>query len=120
MQLPQRGFKLHAYNGPVETITALLDLGAFFSFTGGQLKPKARRVRELIRIVPDDRLLIETDAPDFLPQPELREFTLEHPELSHPGNIRAAYCAIAELRGRTLDEIARIVAGNFTRYFLES
>ncbi len=118
--LPQRGFKLHAYNGPVETLAALLDLGAYFSFNAGQLKPMARRVLQLIRSVPDDRLLIETDAPDFLPPPELREFTLEHPELCHPGNIRAGYCAIAELRSCTLDELTNVVARNFDRYFLQS
>lgn len=123
--LPARGFKLHAYNGPVDTIRPLLDLGAHFSFNAGQLKPKAKNIRELIQLVPNDRLLIETDAPDFLPPPELREFELgaaatgdSSPPLNHPANIRASYKAIAELSGNSFADLAEQVALNFERYFL--
>ena len=126
IDLPKRGFKLHAYNGPVDTIQPLLELGAYFSFNAGQLKPKARRVRELIKRVPDDRLLVETDAPDFLPPPELRDFEYvisaaaedSRPPMNHPANIRAGYRAIAELREQPDSEFAKKIALNFERYFL--
>lgn len=122
--LPARGFKIHAYNGPVDTMKPLLDFGAHFSFNSGQLKPNAKRVREIIRFVPDDRILVETDAPDFLPPPELREFEFpatedSRPPISHPGNIRAGYKAIAELRGCSYEELAQNAEANFTRYFLD-
>lgn len=116
--LPKRGFKLHAYNGPLNMMQPLLDLGAYFSFNAGQLKPNAKRVRELIKLVPDDRILIETDAPDFLPPPELREFELNDLELCHPGNIRAGYKAIAGLRGSSMEQLAKKVGENFQRYFM--
>lgn len=123
--LPDRGFKLHAYNGPLNTMVPLLDLGAYFSFNAGQLKPNARRVRELIKRVPDDRILIETDAPDFLPQPELREFEYvtstaaedSRPPINHPANIRVGYRAIADLRGSSFEKLAQTVEANFKRYF---
>ncbi|WP_158279945.1 TatD family hydrolase [Coraliomargarita sinensis] len=118
MKLPERGFKLHAYSGPVETMKPLLDLGAHFSFNAGQLKPNAKKAPELIQQVPDDRLLIETDAPNFLPPEEHREFAMEEPDLCHPGNIRAAYQAIAELRGQPLPSLAAQVSENFQRYFM--
>jgi TatD DNase family protein len=117
-QLPERGFKLHAYNGPVDTIQPLLDLGAYFSVNAGQLKPNAKKIYELIQLVPDDRLLLETDAPNFPPLPEHREFALDDPDLCHPGNIRAAYRALAELRDCAIADLAKSVASNFDRYFL--
>lgn len=132
VDLPDRGFKLHAYNGPVDTMKLLLELGAYFSFNAGQLKPNAKRVRDLIRLVPDDRILIETDAPDFLPPAELREFQLNvaataydklmrgtdsRPPQNHPGNIRAGYQAVAEVRGQSFEALRKNAALNFERYF---
>lgn len=117
--LPDRGFKLHAYNGPEDTMQPLLDLGAYFSFNAGQFKPNAKRVYELIKRVPDDRLLIETDAPNFLPPSELREFELDNFDLSHPGNIRSGYRAIAKERTCSVEDLAAKVAENFQRYFLD-
>jgi len=117
IERPGRGFKLHAYNGPVDTIKPLLDLGAYFSFNGGQLKPNAKNVREIIQTVPGDRILMETDAPNFVPPLELREFTLGDESLCHPANLRAGYRAVAKLRGESLDDFTHKVALNFQRYF---
>lgn len=119
LQLPARGFHLHAYNGAAEQVAPLAQLGAYFSFNCGQLKPQARRVRAAIRAVPLERLLIETDAPDMLPPPELREFELAggNTALNHPANIRRAYHAIAELRQVDPDHLATQVARNFERFF---
>jgi TatD DNase family protein len=116
--LPERGFKLHAYNGPPDTVTPLLELGACFSFNAGQLKPTAKRVYDIIRKVPDDRLLIETDAPNFQLPAELREFELADPELCHPGNLTVAYREVARVRGLPEKTLAEQVADNFKRYFL--
>lgn len=116
IDLPDRGFKLHAYNGPVDTMAPLLDLGAYFSFNAGQFKPNAKRVYQLIELVPANRLLVETDAPNFPPPSELREFDLDDPELCHPGNLRAAYRAIAEERRLSMEDLAKQVAESFQRY----
>ncbi|MFP4156180.1 MAG: TatD family hydrolase [Opitutales bacterium] len=124
VRLPERGFALHAYNGPPETIWELLDLGAFFSVNGGQLKPNAKRIHELLHRIPEDRLLIETDAPDFLPPKTQQAFHLRavhderQPPLNHPANLKTGYQAIAEARGCSVEELAEIVEANFTRYFL--
>lgn len=119
LQLPARGFHLHAYNGAAADVPQLAQLGAYFSFNCGQLKPNARNVRAAIRAVPPERLLIETDAPDMLPPPELREFELpgDNPALNHPANLRRGYLAIAELRGIEPDRLADQVARNFERFF---
>jgi TatD DNase family protein len=119
--LPARGFHLHAYNGSPESITELVQLGAYFSFNGGQLKPEAKTVRAAIRTVPLNRLLIETDAPDMLPPPELREFVLPTPDvgraLNHPANLRSAYQSIAEIREINFATLVEQIEANFVEYF---
>ena len=119
ISIPERGFKLHAYNGPCDTITKFLNYGAYFSFNAGQLKPNATRVREIITSVPKDRLLIETDAPDFSPIDEFRAFDLldETAKLNHPANLAASYEAVASLRNQRLGDLERDVHENFERYF---
>lgn len=123
---PKRGFALHAYNGPPDTIPELLDLGAYFSINGGQLKPNAKRIHELILSVPEDRLLIETDAPDFLPPEAQQAFRLpaepkqESTALNHPANLKSGYHAIAEACGHSVEKLAEIVEVNFHRYFLNT
>ncbi|MFT4900977.1 MAG: TatD DNase family protein [Lentimonas sp.] len=120
IELPARGFHLHAYNGSAANIPQLVQRGAYFSFNSGQLKPRAKTVRQAIQAVPVDRLLIETDAPDMLPPPALREFELPAPDhqLNHPANLRRAYQAIAEIRGLDFQTLAAQVERNFKRFFL--
>ena len=117
IELPQRGIHLHAFNGPVELIPELAQRGAYFSFNAGQLKPAKNKVPERIRAVPLERLLIETDAPDFLPGPELREFKLPDSQACHPGNLRRGYEAVARIRGISFEELAVQVEAYFIRYF---
>ncbi len=119
--VPGRGFHLHAYNGSAEAVAELVELGAFFSFNGGQLKPGRGKVRAAIRAVPDDRLLFETDAPDFLPPEDLRPFELpldpDGVPLCHPANLLRCGEAVAELRGTSFGTLVARVAGNFERFF---
>lgn len=120
LELPARGFHLHAYNGSAELIPQLVEHGAYFSFNTGQLKPNAKKVRQAIQAVPADRLLIETDAPDMLPPTELREFELRIGDtaLNHPANLRQAYHAIADIRLVDFEILAAQVARNFQCFFL--
>lgn len=115
--LPQRGFHLHAYNGPTELLPELVSLGAFFSFNAGQLKPNRSRILNNIRSVPAERLLIETDAPDFLPLPEHRPHQLDNSEYNHPANLVAGYHAIAKVRKADPEELTAQVGANFRSYF---
>ena len=120
--LPKRGIHLHAYNGPVDLIPELVELGAYFSFNSGQLKTNAATVRDAIRAVPAQRLLIETDAPEMLPPPELIEFELPtdatNRAINHPANLRRGYQAIAALREISVDSLSSQVEENFKTYFL--
>ena len=61
------GFLIHAYNGPAEWIPWFVEKGAYFSFSPYFLLERKRPQREAFRLMPLDRLLIETDAPELSP-----------------------------------------------------
>ncbi len=117
IELPDRGIHIHAFNGPIELVSELVELGSYFSFNAGQLKPAKTQVPERIRAIPFDRLLIETDAPDFLPAEPYREFKLSDPQRCHPANLRRSYEAITAIRDVSYEVLTEQVADNFARYF---
>jgi len=76
-------------------VRTFVELGAYFSFAGYFLNPPQEKKRAAFRIVPADRLLIESDAPDQALPEELDEFHLCDPatgkRLNHPANVPAIY-----------------------------
>jgi TatD DNase family protein len=60
---------MHCFTGSVDEARALLELGLSISFSGIVTFKSARALREVVRIVPLDRLLIETDCPLLAPVP---------------------------------------------------
>ena len=114
------GFLLHSYGGPAEMIVPLARLGAYFGFPGYFLDARKARQREVFRLVPPDRLLVETDAPDQLLPAELVQFPLSGPAgaaLNHPANVGAVYRGLAVFFDEPVVALARRVAANFTRLF---
>lgn len=77
--LPARGFLLHSYNGSAELIPELVELGAYFSFSGYYLNKLKKNNLKIFTRIPIKRLLVETDAPDMSPPIEV----ITHPLLSH-------------------------------------
>ena len=73
---------------------------------------------EAFRAIPDERLLVETDAPSMLLPPEMERFSLGTKErLNHPGYLTVAYQALAALRGISEDGLRHKVEKNFLRLF---
>jgi TatD DNase family protein len=105
---PKRGIHLHAYNGSAEQVAQFAEFGAYFSFHASQLSGNAKKAPAAVQAVPEERLLIETDAPD----------TLERTE-DPSAFLRCGYEQVAKLRGVPIEQLAAQVATNFTRYFLD-
>jgi len=63
---PLRGM-VHAFTGGPELAREYVALGLHLSFGGGLTRPNARRVRDAAAVVPAERVLLETDAPDQTP-----------------------------------------------------
>ncbi len=115
------GFLLHSYSGPIEMVENFLELGAYFSISGYFAKPEKKNKLEAWKRIPLDRILIETDAPDMLPPPELQMRPIadkEHHPLNHPANIESIYSWASEWFGFSkVDEFARQIESNYRRLF---
>ncbi|XP_059292554.1 uncharacterized protein LOC132623631 [Lycium barbarum] len=62
------GFILHSYLGSAEMVPEFAKLGAYFSFSGFLMSMKESKAKKMLKSVPKDRILLETDAPDALPK----------------------------------------------------
>ena len=124
---PARGFLLHSYGGPQEMVPVFSQLGAFFSFPGYFLHARKARHRETFRVVPPDRLLVETDAPDqrlpadFTVGPGGRPpWTLLAPDgrpLNHPANLPWVLHGLAFGLSTPAEALAGRLEANFERLF---
>lgn len=117
--LPGRGFLLHSYGGPAEMIEQFVELGAYFSVSAYFAQERKEKQREIFRLVPIDRLLVETDAPDMLGPDRFATAGSSglDSEMNHPANIVGVYAFAAELRGMDVEELASCVSTNWIRFF---
>jgi TatD DNase family protein len=96
---------MHAFSGSVEMAKACLDLNFYISFGGPLTFKNARKPKEVAKEVPLDRILIETDAPYLTPHPH-------RGKRNESGYVSYVAEVLAELRGLTVEEIARITYDN--------
>ena len=108
-QPPLRGV-IHCASGPPEFIRSALEMGLHISFAGNVTFPNAAALRALVPLVPDERLLLETDAPFLAPQP-VRGKTNEPAYVAH-----TAAC-VAGLRGVTVEELGTLTSRNAQALF---
>lgn len=108
---PTAPFLMHSYGGSIECARQLLDLGAYFSFSGYFLQPRKAAVVEVFKQVPKDRVLIETDAPDMAPPEEVVTHALAD-GVNHPANLPAIGAALAGDLGMAPEELAELAAQN--------
>ncbi len=67
---------LHCVSGPTDYIQEMVKLGAYFGVGGNATYPNADKLREIVTLIPEGKLLLETDAP-YLPPQEFRGQTCE-------------------------------------------
>jgi len=101
---------IHSFTaGPAEA-EHYLDLGWYLAFNGVLTFKNADEVRRAARLVPDERLLVETDSPYLAPMP-FRGRRCE------PAHVAHTLEALAELRGTSLEQASRTTTGNARRLF---
>jgi TatD DNase family protein len=101
---------LHCFAGEQKHAYRALDMGFMISFSGNVTFPKAENIREVARSVPEDRFLIETDCPFLAPVPY-------RGKRNEPAFVARTAEYVAELRGRSAEEIGSVSAENFYRFF---
>jgi TatD DNase family protein len=116
------GFLLHAYGGSVELVPELVKMGAHFSFGGHHLLPRKKAAGQVMRAVPDDRVLVETDAPDMPPPEGFRAIDRKDAAgkpVNEPCNLGRIVQGLANLRGMAPDTLANLAHANAARLFGE-
>jgi TatD DNase family protein len=103
-------FVMHCYSGNWEYAEKFLELGGLLSFTGIATFPKSEEMQEVIERVPEDRFMIETDAPFLAPVPH-------RGKRNEPLYVELVAEKIAEIRGISVDDIARLATENTQRFF---
>jgi TatD DNase family protein len=101
---------IHCFTGTQKLADAALDLGLYISVSGIATFKNSTALRNIIKSVPLDRLLVETDAPFLAPVPH-RGKTNEPAFVVHTANM------LAELKGVTPEELATMTTQNFFGLF---
>ena len=104
------GVVFHCFTGDRAMATRALDLGFYLSLAGIVTFPRAHELHEVAKMVPVDRLLIETDSPFLAPVPH-------RGTRNEPARVIHVAEAVATLRGTTADAIATATRDNFVRLF---
>ena len=103
-------FVLHCFTSGAELARRGLALGGYVSFSGVVTFKNAGALRDIAAEVPEDRLLVETDAPYLAPEP-MRGKTNE------PAYVAHVAARLAALRGLSEGDLARLTTENFFRLF---
>jgi TatD DNase family protein len=106
---PLRGV-MHSFSGSLETAQACLELGLYISFAGMVTFKNAHALRAVAAEVPADRILIETDSPYLAPSPH-------RGKRNEPAHVELTCVCLAEKRGVSPAEFARLTTENARRLF---
>ncbi len=104
------GGVMHSYSGSPQLVGVYRDLGMAFSFAGPVTYPNARKPVAAVRVVPDDLLLAETDAPDQTPAPHKGT-------RCEPAFVLDVIDGLAAARGTTPPRVAELTTANARRLF---
>ena len=104
------GGVFHCFTETREVARAALDLGFYVSLSGIVTFKNARELHEVATLIPDDRLLIETDSPYLAPVPY-------RGKINTPAYVPHVAARLAELRGTSAEHIGELTSANFTRLF---
>jgi TatD DNase family protein len=108
--IPEAGGVIHCFTGDAAAARAYLDLGLHISVAGLVTFKTAEAIREAVRIVPRDRLLVETDCPFLAPVPY-------RGKRNEPAYVVETAKKVAELWGATPEEVGAATTANVKRLF---
>lgn len=107
---PPRAGIAHCFSGSPKDLAAFLELGFYISIAGPVTYPRSNDLRALLKEIPADRLLLETDAPYLSPLPH-------RGKRNEPAFIKATYERVALALEMELESLARLVQTNVPRLF---
>jgi len=96
---------VHCFSGSVEMAKEIIKLGMYIGVGGVITFKNAKKLPDVVRVVPDELLLVETDCPYLAPEPY-------RGKLCHSGMIKLTAQKIAEIRNTTTENILKLTAKN--------
>ena len=102
-------FLVHSFSGSTFEVKILKDIGCYFSFSGSVTKKNNQKIIFALNEVPIDRLLIETDSPDILPDIEGR---YDPHILNEPSNIKYIFDEVCKIKEYPKEQLADIIFKN--------
>ena len=109
-QAREAGGIIHCFTEDWDTARRALDIGFYISLSGIVTFKNAKTLQEVAKMLPLDRILIETDSPYLAPMPH-------RGKTNQPAFVKHVAEFLAELRGDTVDNIASTTSANFYRLF---
>ena len=106
-----KGVVFHCFSGSTEQARIVLDHGFYISLTGVVTFKNAARAQQVAKIVPADRLMLETDCPYMSPEPMRKQKINEPALMIHTARF------LAELKEMPLDDFARAVTETSKNFF---
>ncbi|ACL70938.1 TatD family hydrolase [Halothermothrix orenii] len=110
MEVGELGGVMHCFAGHLEMARECLSLNMYLAFGGVITFKNADKTREVVREIPLDRILIETDSPYLTPHPY-------RGKRNEPSYVRFVAEKIAELKDKSMEEITRITTANAINAF---
>lgn len=101
----------HCFTDTSGEAESILAAGHWISFTGPITYKKNDALREIVRMMPMDRIMVETDAPYLSPEPMRSQKTNE------PALVMHTAAMVSSVKGLTLDEVDQITTANAQRFF---
>lgn len=110
---PHRKGIVHCFSGSDADLDAYLELGLYIGITGIlTIKTRGQNLRQMVKRIPSERLLVETDAPYLTPTPERNKF-----RRNEPAFVRTVLFKLAEVREEDPVNLASILWQNTCRLF---
>lgn len=107
---PKLGGVMHCFSGDLAFANAMMGLGFAISIAGPVTYPKAGALRDVVRQVPIERMLVETDSPYLAPQ-------AYRGKRNEPAYVRFTAEEVARVKGLSTDDVARITSFNAMQLF---
>ena len=107
---PEPRLIIHCFTGTKDFAKKLLDFGAFISFSGIITFKKNNELREVVKYVPEDRILLETDSPYLSPEPH-------RGKKNTPQNLDIIASEVAKIKNINEKMVYKITTNNFNKIF---
>ncbi len=100
----------HSCTGNLEEVEKFLEYGGFISFSGIITFKNANKLREIVKIIPLERIFLETDSPYLTPEPY-------RGKINEPANVKFVYQKVAEIKNIEIEKVSNIIRNNFENLF---